>query len=146
MDCPLDFVLFLIIAVIAIPSITPIKYNDIINKALYFSKNIEINIAYIGILAEQLINGTKHIVNFFSFSDCIVLIDKIAGTEHPNPNKIGTILFPDNPILLNGLSIINAILAIYPLSSSIDKKKYNVTIIGKKLSTLPIPIEYSIYN
>ena len=33
----------------------------------------------------------------------------------------------------------NATLAMYPLSSMSDKKKNSVTIIGKKLNTLPTP-------
>ena len=35
--------------------------------------------------------------------------------------------------------ILMGILAIYPLSSSIERKKNSVTMIGRKLSTLPTP-------
>ena len=126
-------------AVSNIPIIIPTAYIKVIAIAGLSLKNIDTNIAYIGILAEQLINGTNVKLNSLSFLDCIVLIESMAGTEHPNPNKIGTMLFPETPILLSGLSIINAILVMYPLSSNIDKKKYKVTIIGKKLITLPIP-------
>ena len=59
----------------------------------------------------------------------------IAGTEQPKPINIGTKDFPDNPIFLNNLSITNATRAIYPLSSSIDKKKNSTTIKGKKDNT-----------
>lgn len=47
-------------------------------------------------------NGTNVKLKSLSFSDCIVLIESIAGTEHPNPSKIGTMLFPESPILLSG--------------------------------------------
>ncbi|KIR03174.1 hypothetical protein P261_01989 [Lachnospiraceae bacterium TWA4] len=53
--------------------------------------------------------------------------------------SIGTILRPDRPILRRSLSITKATLAIYPLSSNNDRKKNKITIIGKKLSTLPTP-------
>ena len=38
------------------------------------------------------------------------------------------------------MSITNATLAIYPLSSSNDRKKNKITIIGKKFNTLPTPV------
>ena len=63
----------------------------------------------------------------------------MAGTEHPNPIIIGTKLLPERPNFLNILSITNAILAMYPLSSNNDRKKNNTTIMGKKLRTLPTP-------
>ena len=87
------------------------------------------------------INGVNKIVIFLSLLDGKVLVDIIAGTEHPKPISIGTKLRPCIILSssLSGLSIINATLAMYPLSSNIDKKKNNTTIIGKKLSTLPTP-------
>ena len=139
-NVPSPFFSFLLVtAVIIIPIIIPIPYNAVIASAGFSLKNIDTNIAYIGIFAEQLINGTSIKLKSRSLLDWIVLIESIAGTEHPKPNNIGTMLFPDKPILLNGLSIMKAILVMYPLSSNIDKKKYSVTIIGKKLITLPIP-------
>ena len=54
---------------------------------------------------------------------------------------MGTILLPESPIFLKSLSITKATLAIYPLSSRIDKKKNKVTIIGKKLKTVPTPLK-----
>ena len=63
----------------------------------------------------------------------------IAGTEQPNPISIGTKLRPDNPVFRSSLSMTNATRAIYPVSSKIDRKKNNVTIVGRKLSTLPTP-------
>ncbi len=53
--------------------------------------------------------------------------------------SIGTKLLPESPILRSSLSITKATLAIYPVSSSMDRKKNKVTIIGKKLRTLPTP-------
>ena len=41
-----------------------------------------------------------------------VLVAITAGTVHPNPISIGTMLLPDRPISLNSLSIKNATLAI----------------------------------
>ena len=94
--------------------------------------------AYIGIFAEQLINGVSIIV-MRSRSDASVRVAIIAGTVHPNPISMGTKLRPDRPNLRSGLSIIKATRAMYPVSSSIERKKNSVTIIGKKLSTLPTP-------
>ena len=96
---------------------------------------------YIGSLAEQLMNGVRRIVIFLSRSDGSVLLAITPGTVHPNPTSIGTMLLPDSPILRRSLSITNATLAIYPLSSSSDRKKNKVTMIGRKLSTLPTPLK-----
>lgn len=79
-------------------------------------------------------------VIFLSRSEDNVRDAITPGTVQPNPINIGTILLPDKPIFLRSLSIINATLAIYPLSSSMDRKKNKVTIIGRKLSTLPTPV------
>ena len=68
-----------------------------------------------------------------------VLVAIIAGTVQPKPISSGTMLRPERPIRLKSLSIKNATLAIYPLSSSIDRKKNSITIIGRKLNTLPTP-------
>ena len=68
-----------------------------------------------------------------------VLADITAGTEQPKPMSIGTMLRPERPIFLKKASQTKAILAIYPLSSSIDRKKKRTIIIGIKLSTLPTP-------
>ena len=62
-----------------------------------------------------------------------------AGTVHPNPMSIGTILLPERPIFLKSLSITKATLAIYPLSSKRARNRNSVTIIGRKESTLPTP-------
>ena len=53
--------------------------------------------------------------------------------------SIGTKLLPERPIFLRSLSIINATLAMYPLSSNIERKKNSTTITGRKLNTLPTP-------
>ena len=62
-----------------------------------------------------------------------------AGTVHPKPIRSGTIDLPDSPILRRILSMKNAILAMYPLSSKRDRKKNITTTIGRKLNTLPTP-------
>ena len=68
-----------------------------------------------------------------------VRVAMTAGTVQPKPMSIGTMLRPESPILRRSLSMKNATLAMYPLSSMSDKKKNSVTIIGKKLNTLPTP-------
>lgn len=68
----------------------------------------------------------------------------LHGTEQPNPSSIGTKLLPERPILRRNVSITKAILAIYPVSSNIDKKKNRIRITGRKLSTLPTPVNISI--
>ena len=74
-----------------------------------------------------------------SRSDGNVRLAITPGTVHPKPMSIGTMLRPDKPIFLRSLSITKATRAIYPVSSSKDKKKNNTIIIGRKLSTLPTP-------
>ena len=84
-------------------------------------------------------NGISRMVILLSLSLGRVLVDMMAGTEQPKPISIGTILRPDRPIFLKSLSMTNATLAIYPLSSIKDRKKNRVTMIGRKLKTLPTP-------
>ena len=117
----------------------PVKYSEIITNALLFAKNAAVKKAYIGIFAEQLIKGVSIMVILRSLSEGRVLVDIIAGTEHPKPISMGTKLRPDKPILRTSLSIIKAILAIYPLSSRLDRKKKSITMVGRKDSTLPTP-------
>ena len=68
-----------------------------------------------------------------------VLVDITAGTVQPKPISIGTMLRPERPILRSILSMKKATRAMYPVSSSMDRKKNITTIIGRKLSTLPTP-------
>ena len=121
------------------PVTIPPKYSKIITSGALSGKNAAVKNEYIGSFAVQLINGISVIVIFLSRSDGSVLLAITAGTEQPNPINIGTMLRPESPILRNNLSITNATLAIYPVSSSNERKKNNVTIIGKKLNTLPTP-------
>ena len=107
----------------------------------FFGKKELTKKEYIGSFAVQLINGVSSMVIFRSRSLVRVRVAITAGTVHPNPINIGTMLRPDKPILRNSLSITNATRAIYPLSSIRDKKKNRVTIMGRKLSTLPTPVK-----
>ena len=84
-------------------------------------------------------NGVRSIVILLSLELGSVRVAITAGTVQPNPISIGTMLRPESPIFRRGLSITKATLAIYPLSSRSDRKKNIVTIIGRKLSTLPTP-------
>ena len=92
-----------------------------------------------GILAEQLINGTSSIVIFRSRSEDRVRVAIIAGTEQPKPISIGTKLRPESPMRRRSLSMTNATRDMYPVSSSIARKKNSTTIRGRKLSILPTP-------
>ena len=76
-----------------------------------------------------------------SLSDGSVLLAITPGTVHPNPISMGTILLPESPILRRSLSMTNATLAIYPLSSRRERKKNRVTMMGRKLRTLPTPLK-----
>ena len=122
-----------------IPTAIPRKYNAVITIPPLPGKNALTKNAYIGSFAVQLINGVSKIVILRSLSLGSVLVDITAGTVHPNPIKSGTMLRPESPILRSSLSIKNATLAIYPLSSISDRKKNNVTMIGRNDSTEPTP-------
>ena len=61
------------------------------------------------------------------------------STPQPVPISIGINDFPDKPNFLKILSIINAIRAIYPQSSNIERKKNNTSICGKNPITAPTP-------
>ena len=63
----------------------------------------------------------------------------IAGTEQPNPISSGMKDLPERPKRLNARSIMNAALAIYPLSSSRERKKNKIAICGRKTRTPPTP-------
>ncbi len=83
--------------------------------------------------------GVRITVILRSLSEGSVLVDMTAGTVHPKPISSGTIERPERPILRRSLSMKNAILAIYPLSSRSERKKNITTTIGRKLNTLPTP-------
>ena len=83
--------------------------------------------------------GVRITVILRSLSEGRVLVDMTAGTVQPKPMRSGTIERPERPIFLRILSIKNAILAIYPLSSKSERKKNITTTIGRKLNTLPTP-------
>ena len=102
-------------------------------------KNTDAKTVYTGSLALQDINGTKRAVSFLSFSLSRVLAVITAGTVHPNPIIIGINAFPESPIFLISLSIINATLDIYPLSSKNDIPRKSANTIGKNTITPPTP-------
>ncbi len=90
---------------------------------------------YTGSLAEQDINGTQSaVVRLLSSS---VLHASNAGTLQPNPITMGTMLFPESPHKDMGVSIINAIRAMYPESSKSERKKKRSSTLGKNAKTLP---------
>ena len=91
------------------------------------------------ILAEQLMNGMSRMVRRRSCEDGRVRVAITPGTEHPKPMSIGTMLRPERPRRRSSLSETNAMRAMYPLSSSIDRKKNSTMMMGTKLSTEPTP-------
>ena len=93
----------------------------------------------IGSFAPQEKNGITLIVAIFSLSSANVLVLIMAGTEQPNPIIRGKNALPLKPNFLKILSRINAIRAIYPLSSIIEKNKNKSKICGKneKIENIP---------
>ncbi len=83
--------------------------------------------------------GITRIVAILSFSSARVLVLIMAGIEHPNPMIIGMKARPVTPNFLNILSRIKATLAIYPLSSRMEKNKNNIKICGKNPKTDKTP-------
>ena len=79
-------------------------------------------------------------VSFLSLAEGSVRPAITPGTEQPKPISRGTMLLPESPSFLKGLSITKATLAIYPVSSRSDRKKNNSIMIGRKLKTLPTPV------
>ena len=92
-----------------------------------------------GILALQLINGVSSTVMRRSRSLVSVRVAMTAGTVQPKPMSIGTTLFPERPIRRRSLSITNATRAIYPVSSSMERKKNSTTMTGRNSTTFPTP-------
>ncbi len=128
------------------PTAMPRKYRTVTISPLYCGKNVFTKNIYIGSFAVQLINGVSRIVILRSLSLGSVLVAMTAGTVHPKPISIGTMLRPESPIVRSRLSMKNATRAMYPLSSSRDRKKSRQTIIGRKLKTLPTPAKMPSLN
>ena len=64
-----------------------------------------------GSFAVQLIKGVRKIVILRSRLLGKVLVAMTAGTVHPNPISIGTMLRPESPIYRSSLSMKKATLA-----------------------------------
>ena len=94
-----------------------------------------------GSLAEQLIKGVSRMVILRSRSEGRVRLAMTPGTVQPKPMSIGTMLRPERPMRRRSLSITNATRAMYPVSSSRERKKNRVTMTGRKLNTLPTPVK-----
>ena len=122
------------------PAAIPSRYSPVMINPPLPGKNAFTKNAYIGSFAVQLIKGVSIMVILLSRLDGSVRVDITAGTVQPKPMSIGTMLLPDSPSFLRSLSMKNATLATYPLSSMIDRKKNSVTTTGRKLSTLPTPL------
>ena len=76
-----------------------------------------------GSFAPQEKKGITLIVAVLSFSSARVRVFIIAGSEQPKPIIIGINALPESPKRRKILSSTNAILAIYPVSSKIEKPK-----------------------
>ena len=104
---------------------TPSRYSMKVNKPASSPPAAAIAAAMItknSALAPQVKNGMTRMVFVLSWSEERVLVFIMAGTPHPNPMIIGKNARPETPNLRNNLSNTKAILAIYPLSSSNEKK------------------------
>ena len=84
-------------------------------------------------------NGIISIVRVRSllFSICFAAI--IAGTLQPKPMSIGMNERPCSPTRCIILSMRKAALDMYPESSSRDRKKKRITMLGRNASTEPTP-------
>ena len=137
--CPLDF---LSNTAASIATAIPMKYipntvNSLFQPTLVASTAAK---AYqIGLFAPQEKNGARNIVCLLSLSFSIVRVAIIPGTAQPKHIRSGINDLPDKPIFLNALSIMKATLAIYPVSSSMVKKRNNNIICGMKDSTPNTP-------
>ena len=80
-------------------------------NAAYLGKNAAQNTEYIGIFAEQLINGVSRMVILRSRSEGRVRVAITPGTVQPKPTSIGTMLRPERPMRRRGLSITKAMRA-----------------------------------
>ena len=136
-------VVFLIRSTLTIAVTMPRMYiPNVIASALLMPNHATIAPAQavnIGSFAPHEKNGMTRIVAVRSFSSASVLALIIAGTEQPKPMIIGINALPERPKRRNILSRMNAIRAIYPLSSRIEKNRNNVRIGGKKESTAARP-------
>ena len=102
-------------------------------------KNAAQRKAYTGIFAVHDIKGMRRMVSLRSRSEGNVRVDITAGTEHPKPTSMGTTLRPESPRRRSRRSMTNAMRAMYPESSSSERKKKRSTIMGMKLTTAPTP-------
>ena len=95
--------------------------------------------AITGIFALHGMKDAVIMVIMRSFSFSIVLVAITPGTVQPDDTKSGMKLFPENPNLCKILSMIKAILVIYPQSSSSDKNVNKTNICGTNDKTEPTP-------
>ena len=84
-------------------------------------------------------NGESIMVSRRSFSSSNAFVAIMPGTAQPKHIRSGMNALPDSPNRLHARSSMNATRAIYPVSSSMDKNKYNSITCGIKLSTESSP-------
>ncbi len=94
---------------------------------------------YTGNRALHDMKGLIRMVRILLLRFSIVRVAMIAGTLQPNPIKRGINDFPWRPILCMTLSMMNAALDMYPVSSIRDMKKKRIRILGRNIMTLPTP-------
>ena len=102
-------------------------------------KNDDVIRAISGSFALQGIKVVVVMVIILSLWLSIVRAAITPGTPQPVPIIIGINDFPERPNLLSILSVMNAILDIYPQLSSSDRHKNNMSICGMNPSTEPTP-------
>ena len=84
-------------------------------------------------------NVTDMTVILLSLSFSMVLVAMIPGTPHPVPTRIGMKDFPERPKNLNTRSMTKAALAMYPMSSSMQRTRNSTSIWGRNPMTAPTP-------
>ena len=84
-------------------------------------------------------NGVTRSVRRRSLSSSMVLAAISPGTLHPKPLSIGMNALPGSPSAWSGLSMMNAALARYPVSSSNERTKKRIQIFGRNTRTEPTP-------
>ncbi len=98
------------------------------------------NVAHIGSFAPHEKNGESMIASRLSLSLSSALVAIIPGTAQPKHIRSGMNALPESPNLLHARSSMNATRAMYPVSSMIDKNKYNSITCGMKLKTESSPL------
>ena len=83
--------------------------------------------------------GSTAMVTRRSLRVSILLVDRMAGTEQPNPSRRGAKLLPFSPMIFMMRLIRRETLIMYPLFSRTVMAPKRRTTLGRKASTPPTP-------